>query len=115
MRARAAGPRPPPPASAGRGRRRGLGVAVVDRQCVAVRVGEERLVTYTGVERRPLELHPTRLELGARNLEIVDVELDRVVVALELEPEGIRLHHRDREAAGLELDRGHFAPLLRPG
>src|SRR5215211_266768 len=88
-------------------------VAVVDRQRVAVRVLEVRLPADARVDRLALELDPTGLELGVRPVEVVDVELDRVVVGSALDAERVGLHHGDRQVPGLELDRGHVAPLLR--
>ena len=87
-------------------------VAVVDRQPVAVGVGEEGLKADSRVDHVALELDAARLELGLGGLEVVDVELDRVAVGLELDPEGVRLHHGDREVAGLELTGRHVSPPL---
>ena len=80
---------------AGRGRRRGtaLGaalfrfrsdprrrVAMMNRQRVAVGIGEEGLVADAGVERVRFEFHAARFQLRPRRGNILDPELDRVGV-----------------------------------
>src|SRR5438445_5058585 len=48
----------------------------------------------------------------ARLVDIVDVERDRVRVAVELLAEGLGLQDLQREGAGLELAAGHLPVLL---
>jgi hypothetical protein len=80
---------------------------------VAVRIGEERLVADARVEGVAFELDAARFQLRLGRLEVIDVELDRVVVGAELDPESVRLHHRDRQVPRLELAGGHAPPPLR--
>jgi hypothetical protein len=60
-----------------------------------------------------VELDALPLQLLARLRDVVDVQRDRVRVALELEPERVGLHDRERERAGLELPRRHVPPARR--
>src|SRR4051794_11968978 len=85
---------------------------MVNRESVAVGIGEERLKADAGVEGLAAEFDPARLEGRLGGLEVLDVELDRQRVWLELEAEGVGLHDRQGQVPGLELDAGHLSPAL---
>jgi hypothetical protein len=50
------------------------------------------------------------LEMGARGVDVVDLERDRQAVRAELLAEGGGLHDGERQVAGLELGPRHVRP-----
>jgi hypothetical protein len=77
----------------------------VQRQRVAIRVGEVRHVADAGVERLALEQDAARFELGARRGYVVDLEQDDAVrLRLILDAELRRIPDRKAGVADPELE-----------
>jgi len=87
----------------------------MEHQRVPVRIGEDRHVADAGVEDVAVELHAPLLEHRPGRRHVVDVQRDRVGIALVLHPHLLRVVDAQRQVAGLELRVVALGYVHRPG